>query len=84
MTPRQPAQCGPARLRGQPLSTREVQVLTLAAQGRSNEGIAHDLGIALQTVKTYLVKAYAKLGAVDRANAVHLAHDLITAKESTR
>lgn len=53
-----------------PLTAREVQVLQLVSRGRSNTFIAHDLGLSVSTVKTYLVRVHAKLGTVDRASAV--------------
>jgi DNA-binding NarL/FixJ family response regulator len=56
-----------------PLSTREIDVLRLAAQGRANKEIAAELGLSEPTVKTYLVRVYAKLGAPDRTSAVTLA-----------
>ncbi|MCX4751750.1 helix-turn-helix transcriptional regulator [Kitasatospora sp. NBC_01287] len=83
MTPIRPGPV-PEELHARPLSRREVQVLALAAQGCTNLAIADDLGIAFESVRTYLRTAYLKLGARDRAHAVHLAHDLITAQEQQR
>ncbi|HVW28816.1 MAG TPA: helix-turn-helix transcriptional regulator [Polyangiaceae bacterium] len=49
------------------LSPRERQVLTLAAQARSNKEIAHALGLAHSTVRVLFTRAARKLGASSRA-----------------
>jgi DNA-binding CsgD family transcriptional regulator len=54
----------------QPLSEREREVLRLVVQGASTQEIAHQLGIALSTVKTYLKGIYRKLDVHSRAQAV--------------
>ncbi len=36
----------------EPLTDRELEMLRLIAAGRSNQGIAHDLVVALDTVKS--------------------------------
>ena len=56
-----------------PLSGREIEVLRLVAQGRANKEIAAELGLSEPTVKTYIVRLLAKLGAPDRTRAVTLA-----------
>ena len=48
------------------LSTREREVLACLAQGRSNREIAETLSVTLATVKSHLVRIYAKLGATNR------------------
>ncbi|MEV4620170.1 response regulator transcription factor [Asanoa sp. NPDC049573] len=53
-----------------PLSERELQVLTLVADGRNNREAAATLFISEATVKTHLLNIYAKLGVSDRAAAV--------------
>ena len=58
------------------LSARELQILRLVAEGRSNPEIAKQLFVAASTVKTHLDRAYAKLGVNDRAAAVGRAKDL--------
>jgi DNA-binding NarL/FixJ family response regulator len=55
------------------LSTREREVLTFLAAGRTNREIAGELSLSLATVKSHLVHVYAKLGVRDRADAVHAA-----------
>jgi DNA-binding NarL/FixJ family response regulator len=54
----------------EPLSQRELEVLTLIARGFSNRETAKRLFISEATVKTHLLHAYAKLGVRDRAAAV--------------
>jgi putative nucleotidyltransferase with HDIG domain len=56
-----------------PLSTREVEVLKRLAEGKVYKQIAHELGLSTSTVRTHLHNTYAKLGAVDRAQAVLIA-----------
>lgn len=55
-----------------PLAKREVEVLNLVAQGRSNDAIARELQLSIGTVKTYLERVHLKLGTVDRASAIAL------------
>jgi DNA-binding NarL/FixJ family response regulator len=57
------------------LSERELEVLTLIAQGETNAGAAARLFISEATVKTHLLHIYAKLGVNDRAAAVAAAYD---------
>ncbi len=49
------------------LSAREIEVLELVAQGKSNKSIASELWISETTVKSHLLHIYGKLGARDRA-----------------
>ncbi|MGI5524168.1 response regulator [Micromonospora sp. CA-259024] len=59
----------------EPLSHRELEVLTLVARGASNREAAAQLFISEATVKTHLLHVYAKLGVNDRAAAVATAYD---------
>lgn len=52
------------------LSYMEVQIMRLSAKGRTNEAIAHQIGISVQSVKTYVKRAYVKLEAHSRAEAL--------------
>ena len=52
------------------LTPREVEVLRLVAQGLSNGEIGRRLFIGEATVKTHLLRAFAKLGVDDRTRAV--------------
>jgi DNA-binding NarL/FixJ family response regulator len=57
------------------LSDRELEVLTLIAQGETNRGAAARLFISEATVKTHLLHIYAKLDVNDRAAAVAAAYE---------
>jgi putative nucleotidyltransferase with HDIG domain len=56
-----------------PLSGREVEVLKRLAEGKVYKQIAQELGLSTSTVRTHLHNTYAKVGAVDRAQAVLIA-----------
>jgi DNA-binding NarL/FixJ family response regulator len=55
------------------LSSREVEVLTLVAGGRSNKQIASELSVTLETAKAHVKSIISKLNANDRTHAVTLA-----------
>jgi two-component system NarL family response regulator len=63
------------RKRHSTLSEREIDVLRLTAEGRTNKEIAAALGLGGSSVKTYLARIFTKLGASDRTQAVSLARD---------
>jgi DNA-binding NarL/FixJ family response regulator len=52
------------------LSSREREVLVLLAEGRTNREIAASLSVTLATVKSHLVRVYAKLEANNRNEAL--------------
>ncbi len=52
------------------LTARELEILMLVAEGKSNKEIAHHLHISQATVKSHLLHIYAKLGVSDRTAAV--------------
>ena len=52
------------------LSDRELEVLSLIANGETNRGVAARLFVSEATVKTHLLHIYAKLDVNDRAAAV--------------
>jgi DNA-binding CsgD family transcriptional regulator/tetratricopeptide (TPR) repeat protein len=56
------------------LTRREVEVLQLVAQGRSNEQIAKTLFISPKTASVHVSRLLAKLGADSRSEAAALAH----------
>ena len=81
--------CGPAgavprRIRAaaappglaEPLTDRELEVLRLLAAGRSNQRIARDLVVALDTVKKHVTHILGKLGAANRTEAAARARQL--------
>lgn len=57
-----------------PLTAREVQVLSLIADGMTNEEVAKQLGIARHTVKSHMAHILDALGAQNSAHAVAIAH----------
>src|SRR5438093_13154184 len=57
----------------EPLTSREVEVLELLAEGLPNKAIADRLGISDQTVKFHVASISAKLGAANRTDAVRRA-----------
>ncbi|NHA70287.1 response regulator [Phycicoccus flavus] len=59
---------------GPELTGREVEVLRLVARGLSNAQVGRELFIGEATVKTHLLRAFAKLGVSDRTAAVTAAH----------
>jgi LuxR family transcriptional regulator, maltose regulon positive regulatory protein len=60
----------------EPLTDRELEVLRLIAEGKSNQRIAHDLFVALDTVKKHVTHVLGKLGAANRTEAVARAREL--------
>ena len=57
----------------EPLSTREREVLLLAAQGLSSKEVARRLFISERTVQTHLASIYDKLGSKNKTEALLLA-----------
>ncbi|WP_123670479.1 response regulator [Actinocorallia herbida] len=57
------------------LTPREIEILTLLAEGRTNRDLARHLYISEATVKTHLLHIYAKLGVDSRTAAVTTAAD---------
>ncbi len=65
-----------SRMRGpavEALTPREVEVLAAVARGLSNADIGRALFIGEATVKTHLLRVFAKLGVDDRTRAVTVA-----------
>jgi len=59
-----------AHLTDEPLTRREIEVLTVVATGAHNKEIAATMGISEETVKMHIKSIIAKLGAEDRTGAV--------------
>jgi DNA-binding NarL/FixJ family response regulator len=58
------------------LSSREREVITLLAQGRTNPAIASAFGLRIGTVKEYIERIFNKLDVTDRTSAVVRAIEL--------
>jgi len=59
----------------EPLTDRETAVLRLIAAGKSNQRIAHELVVTLDTVKKHVSHVLGKLGAANRTEAVTRARE---------
>lgn len=57
------------------LTSREADVLALVAEGLTNPEIGRRLFISQATVKTHLLRVFAKLGVDDRTRAVLVAYE---------
>ena len=55
------------------LSAREAEALKITATGANNKEIAQQMGLSENSVKMFLKRAFFKLGASNRAEAVQLA-----------
>ena len=60
----------------EPLTGRELEVLQMLAAGRSNQAIAGELVVTLDTVKKHVTHVLGKLGAANRTEAVARAREL--------
>lgn len=58
------------------LSDREHEILALVAKGLSNQAIADQLVIGVNTVKKHLTHIYSKLGVINRTQALIRAREL--------
>ena len=58
------------------LTSRELEVLGMLAAGKSNQAIAGQLVITLDTVKKHVSHILGKLGAANRTEAVNRAREL--------
>ena len=59
-----------------PLTSRELEVLQMLAAGKSNQAIAGQLVVTLDTVKKHVSHVLGKLGAANRTEAVSRAREL--------
>ena len=60
----------------EPLTSRELEVLRMVAAGRSNQAIARELVVTLDTVKKHVGHVLGKLGAANRTEAVARGREL--------
>ena len=70
----------PTRVASPGLSSREVQVLRLAATGLANKQIARKLGISESTVKVHLGNVFRRIGVADRTSAALWAREHLAAE----
>jgi ATP/maltotriose-dependent transcriptional regulator MalT len=68
-----PETIGDVSVRGNPLSSREQQVLRLVANGLSDKQIARAIAVGERTVRRHLTSILNKLGAGNRPQAVAIA-----------
>ena len=57
------------KLTPDPLTTRELEVLALVAQGKSNKQIAEELSISAETARTHVNRILSKLHVANRVQA---------------
>ncbi len=72
----QPPVSGENQTLTEPLSERELELLRLVSEGRSNREIAAALFLAVGTVKWYLKQINGKLGVNSRTQAIAQARKL--------
>jgi DNA-binding NarL/FixJ family response regulator len=67
------------------LTSRELEVMRMAAHGKSNDEIAGELHLSVLTVRTHVQRAMNKLDARDRAQLVVLdyKHGLVSPDSGT-
>jgi DNA-binding NarL/FixJ family response regulator len=73
---RERAQLQPDALRARGLTTREVEVLRLLADGLANAEIARELALSARTVAKHLEHVYSKLGVGSRTAALARAREV--------
>lgn len=56
------------------LTARELEILSLVAEGKTNKAIAEELFITIKTVKTHVTNILSKLEVSDRTQAAVYAH----------
>jgi LuxR family maltose regulon positive regulatory protein len=60
----------------EPLTKRELEVLRLMCEGQSNQDIADQMIVSVNTVKKHTSNIYGKLGVRNRAQAVLRAREI--------
>ncbi len=72
------------KARASKLSDREIEVLRLLSEGLTNQQIADELFVSLNTIKTHLAKIYQKLGVSRRTQAIQKAQELAILSSSEK
>jgi DNA-binding CsgD family transcriptional regulator len=73
--PKQPVEAPVVELAPPKLTRRELEILTLVSEGRSNRQVAELLWVTDQTVKFHLANVYRKLGVRSRFDAARWAFE---------
>jgi ATP/maltotriose-dependent transcriptional regulator MalT len=71
-----PGRLGAQKQLEDPLSERELEVLSILASGKTNSEAAVDLFVSVGTVKSHTGNIYRKLGVRNRAEALNRAREL--------
>ncbi len=61
---------------GRSLSSRELEIVNLVARGQSNQSVAQELSVSINTINTYMKRIFEKLDVSDRVSAVMRAYAL--------
>ncbi|MCK4822537.1 hypothetical protein KA005_42630, partial [bacterium] len=62
------------------ISERELEIIRLILEGKSNHDIENELYISLKTVKTHVYNIYRKLGVKNRWQLINLAQNIISSR----
>ncbi|MCR9195489.1 MAG: LuxR family transcriptional regulator [Hyphomonas sp.] len=63
-------------IEGRSLSSRELEIINLIARGQSNQSVAAELSVSINTINTYMKRIFEKLDVSDRVSAVMRAYAL--------
>jgi DNA-binding NarL/FixJ family response regulator len=67
---------GPEHLESVALNPRDLRILDYLAEGQSTAGIAHELSLSGNTVRTKIRRLQRKLDVLDRTAAIRAAQEL--------
>jgi DNA-binding NarL/FixJ family response regulator len=82
--PTRPAAAATAGGPGAKLTDRQLTVLALAADGKTNKEIARSLGLTQNTVKVHLARLMRRLGVTNRVGLARLAPGVLGQKSDRR